>query len=255
MAGGWRYPYTGSDPYAGRQTSVDALYKPQGIDPEFLKKLGSGIAPAGLLDKAVGAKPLQGLLDAGGGAGMEGDDRSGGGDGGRGGSVSGATGIGIGSMSSARDAAAARAGLMGFAKGGLGLLGVGKGIMDARGVIDNTNADVLGAVNSFADPIAALNAIQGWTTVDQGYMDSQRGLGALGYGASPVSVGPPEQAQAKSQADAWAETLAAMEAAGIFGYGVDRGGLLGGGGYGSAGQSFGGAGNFGAGDYGDGTGR
>ena len=168
QSGGWRYPYS------GRPTSVDALYKPMGIDPEFLKKVaGSREEPKGLLDQAIQAQPLTGLLETGGGGDANGAAP---------GSTSGTTGIGIGTMSDARDSAAMQAGLMGLAKGGFGLLGFGKGVMDANNVIDQTNATVLGHVNSLSDPLAGLIAVQNMTDIDQGYMNSVLSGAPLGIG-------------------------------------------------------------------------
>ncbi len=169
-AGGWRYDYR------DRPSSVDALYKPQGIDPDFLKKV-AGLMPddkKGLLDQAVQAQPLSGLLEAPGGNDQAPEN----------GGTSGKTGIGIGSMSNARDMAAMQAAGMGFAKGGLGIVGAGKGLLDAANVVNTTNSDVLGHVNSMPDPIAALNAMQGWTTIDQDYLEKMRSEGGLlgGYG-------------------------------------------------------------------------
>ena len=168
QSGGWRYPYS------GRPTSVDALYKPMGIDPEFLKKVaGSREEPKGLLDQSLQAQPLTGLLETGGGGDANGETQ---------GTTSGTTGIGLGTMSDARNSAAMQAGLMGLAKGGFGLLGVGKGLLDANNVMDTTNASVLGHANSLSDPIAALNAMQGWTDIDQGYMNSVLSGAPLGIG-------------------------------------------------------------------------
>ena len=155
-SGGWRYG----------NGSNDFLYKNEGIDNELLKRAAAMTeAPKGLLDKAVQVNPLDKLMqqsnDYGGG--------SGNGQSGSGGTVSGETGIGVGSMSNARDKAAGMAGLGAFAKSP-GLLGGVMGVMAANNVIGQTNQSVLGHVNNMADPIAALNAIQGWTDVDQGYL-------------------------------------------------------------------------------------
>ena len=78
-------------------------------------------------------------------------------------------------MSNARDSAALSAAGMGMMKaGGPGLLGLVNGARAGLNTVSDTNRDVLGAVNSFSDPIAALNAIQGWTDIDQAYMDAMR---------------------------------------------------------------------------------
>lgn len=64
FSGGWRF--------GGRPTSVEALYQPQQVNNDFLKKvaaLAQDPAKQGLLDQAVTATPLQGLLDAPGSAG------------------------------------------------------------------------------------------------------------------------------------------------------------------------------------------
>lgn len=66
-AGGWRYDYN------NRPTSNAALQQVNAIDPEFLKKV-AGMKPEekkGLLDAAMTAQPLQGLLDTGGAPGND----------------------------------------------------------------------------------------------------------------------------------------------------------------------------------------
>lgn len=162
-AGGWRYGFE------NRPTSNAALQQVAPIDPEFLKKV-AGMKPEekkGLLDAALTAQPLQGLLDTGGGT-TDGVAQAGGG-------TSGATGIGVGSMSSARDSAAAKAALGGLVKGGgLGILGAINAGGQYMDTVNQTNAGVLGAVNRSMDPIASLNAIQGWTTPDQAYLQALR---------------------------------------------------------------------------------
>lgn len=65
-AGGWRYDYN------NRPTSNSALQQVNAIDPEFLKKVAQ-MQPAdkkGLLDTALTATPLTGLLDTGGAQGI-----------------------------------------------------------------------------------------------------------------------------------------------------------------------------------------
>lgn len=204
-------PYAGGWRFGDRPTSVEALYQAQTPDNDFLKRvaaLAQGQDPAktqGLLDQQLEAQPLDGLLSGNSG----GDTQQ------SGGRTSGATGIGIGSMSDARDAAALSAAGNGMMKaGGPGLLGIANAARAGMGTVNDTNSAVLGAVNSMNDPIAALNAIQGWTNIDQAYLDAMR-RGAFGY--SDIAPG-----------QAYGE---------------------------SAGSSFGGAGGFGAGDYGDGTDR
>ena len=164
FSGGWRF--------GDRPTSVEALYQnPQAISNDFLKKvaaLGQDPAKQGLLDQATTATPLTGLLESPGVVGGDGQQ-------GAGGKTSGATGIGVGNMSNARDSAALSAAGMGMMKaGGPGLLGLVNGARAGLNTVSDTNRDVLGAVNSFSDPIAALNAIQGWTDIDQAYMDAMR---------------------------------------------------------------------------------
>ena len=168
-SGGWRYG----------NGSNDFLYKNEGIDNELLKRAAAMTeAPKGLLDKAVQVNPLDKLMqqDKGYGSGGSGNGQSG-----PGGTVSGETGIGVGSMSNARDKAAGMAGLGAFAKSP-GLLGGVMGVLAANNVIGQTNQSVLGHVNSMSDPIASLNAIQGWTTPDQDYL-------ANGFGSSVAAGG------------------------------------------------------------------
>ena len=179
FSGGWRF--------GDRPTSVEALYQnPQAISNDFLKKvaaLGQDPAKQGLLDQATTATPLTGLLEAPGVVGGDGQQ-------GAGGKTSGATGIGVGNMSNARDSAALSAAGMGMMKaGGPGLLGLVNGARAGLNTVSDTNRDVLGAVNSFSDPIAALNAIQGWTNIDQAYMDAMRN-GLLGGGNDGSGAGP-----------------------------------------------------------------
>ena len=164
-------PYAGGWRFGDRPTSVQALYQAQTPDNDFLKKVAAmaqGQDPSktqGLLDQQLQAQPLTGLLES---PGSQDGDQSGG-------RTSGATGIGIGNMSNARDSAALSAAGMGMMKaGGPGLLGLVNGARAGLNTVSDTNRDVLGAVNSFSDPIAALNAIQGWTDIDQAYMDAMR---------------------------------------------------------------------------------
>ena len=167
----YNQPYAGGWRFGDRPSSVQALYQAQTPDNDFLKKVAAmaqGQDPAktqGLLDQQLEAQPLTGLLDA---PGSQDGDQSGG-------TVSGATGIGVGNMSNARDSAALSAAGMGMMKaGGPGLLGLVNGARAGLNTVSDTNRDVLGAVNSMTDPIAALNAIQGWTDIDQAYMDAMR---------------------------------------------------------------------------------
>ena len=93
-------------------------------------------------------------------------------------------------MSNARDSAALSAAGMGMMKaGGPGLLGLVNGARAGLNTVSDTNRDVLGAVNSFSDPIAALNAIQGCTDIDQAYMDAMRN-GLFGGGNDGSGAGP-----------------------------------------------------------------
>ena len=209
MSGGWRFPFD-------RQTSTSALYQPQGIDPEFLKRVAAleQQAPKGLIDAALTAQPLQGLLDTGG---MPGNDRGEGSPSPMGGE---SFGMSPGGNVARNDSAGGinlgydpKAGGLGMMKGGiLGLLG-------------GVTAQQTAPVQSIVAP--------GLNGYNQG-----------NYGASATEVGAPTEAQAKALADQLAAELAAYQS----------GGLLGGA-QGSAGGSFGGYGGFGAGDYGDGTDR
>jgi len=207
-------PYSGGWRFGDRPTSVEALYRGNsGISPDFLKQvaaLAQDPSKQGLLDQAVTASPLQGLIDAPGSNGWGGDGQHG-----NGGKTSGATGIGTGSMSDARDSAAlAAAGRGLMTGGGPGLLGMVNAARAGMNTVNDTNRDVLGAVNSFSDPIASLNAIQGWTTIDQAYMDAMRGSG-LGY--SDIAPG---QAYGESAGSSFGG--AGSFGAGDYGDGTDR---------------------------------
>ena len=226
-SGGWRYG----------NGSNDFLYKNEGIDNELLKRAAAMTeAPKGLLDKAVQVNPLDKLMqqDKGYGSGGSGNGQSG-----PGGTVSGETGIGVGSMSNARDKAAGMAGLGAFAKSP-GLLGGVMGVLAANNVVGQTNQSVLGHVNSMSDPIASLNAIQGWTNPDQDYL-------ANGFGSSVASGG------------GWASLSPSMQSAvaessdpiGAFASAIGMGSYGSGG---SGNSSTSGYGNQGNGGYGGATG-
>jgi len=100
--------------------------------------------------------------------------------------VSGDTGIGIGDMSTARDQAAAGAFLKGSIPAALTAspVGMARATYNAANISNETDRAVLGAVNASTDPIAQLNAIQGWTNIDQDYMGGVNtpGDGEAGYG-------------------------------------------------------------------------
>jgi len=74
-------PYSGGWRFGDRPTSVEALYQGNsGISPDFLKQvaaLAQDPSKQGLLDQAVTAKPLQGLIDAPGSTGWGGDSQQG----------------------------------------------------------------------------------------------------------------------------------------------------------------------------------
>lgn len=213
-AGGWRFNYN------DRPTSNAALQQANTIDPEFLKKV-AGMKPEekkGLLDAAMTAQPLQGLLDTGGAPGNDG--RAGGDNGflGGGGMQQG------GSMTpGGNHAVNASPGGMSFgfdaAKGGLGLLS--GGILGALGgVTAQRQAPVMDV---------ALPGLNGF-----GFADTAYGTGANAMGA-------PNQAQAQALADALAAQLSQYEAGG--GFGGSGGGYGGYGGdtsSGAGGMGFGG---------------
>jgi hypothetical protein len=169
----YNQPYAGGWRFGDRPTSVEALYQAQQPNNDFLKKvaaLAQDPEKKGLLDQALTAEPITGLLESPGSSGWGADGQQNGG-----GMTSGSTGIGTGSMSDARDSAALAAAGSGLMKGGgPGLLGIVNAARAGMKTVNDTNGDVLGAVNSTTDPIAALNAIQGWTTIDQAYMDAMR---------------------------------------------------------------------------------
>lgn len=202
MSGGWRFPYE-------RQTSVDQLYKPLGIDSEFLKRV-AGIEPKkGLLDQAVEAKPITGLLES---PGAEGRDIGPLGAPGQttatespGGNP--AVQTSPGGLSLGYDG---KKGGIGLATGGLlGLLG---------GVTVTPQAPVLDL---------ALPGLNGYGIADQG------------YGASPNAMGAPTASQAQALADALAASLSAYDSGGLLGNPGDGYGGFGGmdtsGGYGNNG--------------------
>ena len=209
MSGGWRFPFD-------RQTSTSALYQPQGIDPEFLKRVAAleQQAPKGLIDAALTAQPLQGLLDTGG---MPGNDRGEGSPSPMGGE---SFGMSPGGNMARNDSPDGFNVGMNGAKAGMGLA-----LGGLPGLLSGMTINQTAPVQSIVAP--------GLNGYNQG-----------NYGASATEVGAPTEAQAKALADQLAAELAAYQS----------GGLLGGA-QASAGGSFGGYGGFGAGDYGDGTDR
>ena len=209
-SGGWRFPYT------GRPTSVDALYKPMGIDPEFLKKIaGTKEEPKGLLDQALQAQRLTGLLD-GGSYGEWGDGK----DPSAPGSISG-MGLTEGGNPAMTEPGGfnvgfdPKSGALGFAKGGL--LGA------LSGLTLNQTAPV---------ETIALPGLNGY-----GFADTN-------YGSSLNAMGPPDAAQAQALADQLGAALGGYDAFGGAGFGgfgsVDGDSLYGGGGFGA--DAFGGGG-------------
>lgn len=120
------------------------------------------------------------------------------------------TGIGKGNMTDAINAQALDAVLGGITNLGPGMLGLIAGIVDAAQQTNAANQGVLGAVNTAADPIAALNAVQGWTAQDPG----QPGWGMMG---NTVSFDGP----------AYGGNTAADAAAGLSALGIGEGATTG----------------------------
>lgn len=195
MSGGWRFPFD-------RQTSTASLYQPQGIDPEFLKRVAAleQQAPKGLIDAAVSARPLQGLLDAPGGAG--GQDFGGNGQPGAGASYGMTPG-----GNTAKDVNG-----WGFSPS---MSGAGKGF---------ASGGLLGAILGGATGGNVMAPVQDLVA------PGLNGYNQQNYGASPTEVGAPTEAQAKALADELAKSLAQYETGG---------GLLGGGGYSVGGIDYG----------------
>ena len=195
-SGGWRYNYN------DRQSSNDALRQVPTIDPEFLKKV-AGLKPEekkGLLDAALTAQPLQGLLDTGGAPGSEPTF---------GGGASGETfGTSPGGNMTRNDSGA---GLNVNAKGlgALGQFGMSGNPLALAGLLGNISQTA--PVQSIVAP--GLN----------GYISND-------YGTDPVLNGPTTQAQAQALADQLARELAGYQGGSIGGDGGygGFGGLTGG---------------------------
>ena len=201
-SGGWRYGFE------NRPTSNAALQQVAPIDPEFLKKV-AGMKPEekkGLLDAALTAQPLQGLLDTGGAPGSEPTF-------GGGGASSETFGTSPGGNMTRNDSGA------GF----------------------NVNAKGLGALGQFGmsgNPLALaglLGNVSQTAPVQSIVAPGLNGYISNAYGTDPALTGAPNAAQAQALADQLARELA--------GY---QGGSIGGdGGYGGFGGMTGGDGSMG----------
>jgi hypothetical protein len=233
FSGGWRF--------GDRPTSVEALYQPKPIDNDFLRKVAALQNPEkqGLLDQAVTATPLTGLLEAPGssGWGNDRDQRAEGPTGPASGpSVMSEAGNPMTQVSGAGYAPnMANAGKGFAALGPLGLLGGLLGGQRLAPVYDLIAPGMNGMMGNDYGMSSTLSgppdAQQAQAVADSFARDF------AGY--QPMN-GPPNEQQARALADSFA---AQMAMSGYGGYG------------GSAGDSFGGYGGFGAGDYGDGTDR
>lgn len=197
-AGGWRYDYN------NRPTSNSALQSVNAIDPEFLKKVAAlqGPEKKGLLDAAVNATPLTGLLESGGQQGVDNTPNA-------------ASASGMGATTPGGNPAVnsspaglslgynSRDGALGFAKGGL------------LGALSGITATQLAPVQDIALP--GLNGF--------GFADTN-------YGSSDKAMGAPNPEQAQALADALAAALGGYATESGGGYGVGGYGNQGGGGYG-----------------------
>lgn len=203
-AGGWRYGYS------DRQSSNDALRQIPAIDPEFLKKV-AGMKPEekkGLLDAALTAQPLQGLLNTGGAQSIGNDAQQ---------SGSGASSESFGTSpggNMARNDSSAGLNISGKGLGALGQFAMSGNPLTLAGLLGNVSQTA--PVQSIVAP--GLN----------GYISNN-------YGTDPALTGAPDAAQAQALADALAASLAGYQSGGLFGGG------LGGGGYGGFGGSTGGS--------------
>lgn len=201
-------PYSGGWRFGDRPTSVEALYQGNsGISPDFLKQvaaLAQDPSKQGLLDQAVTATPLQGLIDAPGSTGWGREvDQTGGLQAGGGYSTSpggnqmkevSPAGMSMSLNPNAKSAA-------GFMSGGL--LGA---------LMGSVQMQKLAPVYDLLVP--GMN----------GYMGGD-------YGTSSTLNGAPNEAQAKAIADSFA---AQMAADGYGGYGASAGDSFGGmGGFGA----------------------
>jgi len=201
-AGGWRYDYS------NRPTSNSALQSVNAIDPEFLKKVAAlqGPEKKGLLDAAVTATPLTGLLESGGQQGVDNTPNA-------------ASASGMGATTPGGNPAVnsspaglslgydPKGGALGFAKGGL------------LGALSGITATQLAPVQDIALP--GLNGF--------GFADTN-------YGSSDKAMGAPNPEQAQALADALAAALggyaAGGQSGGYGGYGGDTSSGAGGFGFG-----------------------
>lgn len=202
QSGAWRYDYN------NRPTSNSALQSVNAIDPEFLKKVAAlqGPEKKGLLDAAVNATPLTGLLESGGQQGVDNTPNA-------------ASASGMGATTPGGNPAVnsspaglslgynSRDGALGFAKGGL------------LGALSGITATQLAPVQDIALP--GLNGF--------GFADTN-------YGSSDKAMGAPDPAQAQALADALAAALggyaAGGQGGGYGGYGGDTSSGAGGFGFG-----------------------
>lgn len=200
-AGGWRFDYN------NRPTSNAALQQVAPIDPEFLKKV-AGMKPEekkGLLDTALTAQPLQGLLDTGGAPGSEPTFG--------GGASREAFGTSPGGNMARNDSSA------GF----------------------NVNAKGLGALGQFGmsgNPLALaglLGNVSQTAPVQSIVAPGLNGYISNAYGTDPALTGAPNEAQARALAEQLARELAGYQSGSM---GAD-------GGYGGFGGMTGGDGSMG----------
>lgn len=203
-AGGWRFGFE------NRPTSNSALQAINTIDPEFLKKVAQ-VAPEkkGLLDSALTATPLTGLLDTGG---APGNDAA----------QSGMASRESFGMSPGGNVARNDSGA-GFSINGKGLAALGQ---SAFSMNPFALAGLLGNVTQTA-PVQSIVApgLNGYISND--------------YGTDPALSGPTTEAQAQALADQLVRELAGYEVGG-YGGGAADGGY---GGYG--GNTSSGEGGFG----------
>ena len=191
FSGGWRF--------GGRPTSVEALYQPQQVNNDFLKKvaaLAQDPAKQGLLDQALTATPLQGLLDAPGSAGWGNDQGRDGGT--NSGQSRGASVMSEGGNPMTEVSAGGYAPNFGNAAKGFAALGV-PGLLG--GLIGGQN---LAPVYDLVMP--GMN----------GYMGND-------YGMSSTLSGPPDAASAQMIADQFAKDFAAYASGGSGGFDASPG--------------------------------
>lgn len=240
-AGGWRFNYN------DRPTSNAALQQVNAIDPEFLKKV-AGMKPEekkGLLDAALTAQPLQGLLNTGGAQSIGNDAQQ---------SGSGASSESFGTSpggNMARNDNSAGLNISGKGLGALGQFVMSGNPLTLAGLLGNVSQTapvqsiVAPGLNGYiSNNYGADPALTGAPTQSQAQAQAQTLAAQLapyaapetgGYGSSPTLNGAPDAAQAQALADALAASLAGYQSGGLFGGG------LGGGGYGGFGGSTGGS--------------